>query len=445
MTRAIRSTGLLALLLALGCARAAPPSTTAVAPAASSAPPQGQTPAAPADGAAPAAAAPGPSAPVAVPGHAAATSPAAGPDAPVAAAPAVANTTDATALEAAWHRLDLRLPPSNAQRRVELTASGGAEAAGVLIVAGAGIRVDGAAVGATVCRTATGRCPPGVGPEDATLRLPLDDLQASVDTTVHRAVVAALRARWRGKEVWMLLDRRLTGWASLQLIQSVAAAGATPVLVGASAPGVPVRHWSDERPPAELAPGRPVPGAEAVPSDVYAVVVEVNVDGSAVVLAREGGGMMRRPCGTERARCAARVSDILAARPDLATLTLDFGHWIRLGELAAWVEALRDSCVRDAEGSCTAERTPAIAVLWVRRGGAEWTDGDGDPKRAGEPPVPVQLPEVRPRPAVAPATLDPHAPAQGAVGADHGVGALAPSAAGAGLDLRGLAAPSGGR
>ena len=360
--------------------------------------------------------------------------------------PVVANARPAGEAEdaaraLAWQRLGLRLPPSHASQLLDLGPDGKADDAGVLLVGPMGLRVDGAEVGGVVCRTAAGPCAPGVVPSDATLRLPLDDLLAQGDGTVHRGVVNALGRRWRGKTVWLLLDQRLTGWASLQLLQSVAAAGARPVLAGLAGPGQAVRHWPDEPPADELPAGAAVPGAEAVPADVYAVVLELNADGAAVVLAREGGGMMRRPCGLDPARCAARVASVVAARPDLATLTLDFGPAVSLGMLAAWVEALRDPCVRDVDGNCVAERSAAIAVLWVRRGGAEWTDGDGDPARAGEPPVPVRLPELRPRLPARPGAIDGEGRVPTVPSGAPAIGAIAPSAAGAGLDLRGLSAP----
>ncbi len=329
------------------------------------------------------------------------------PASPPAAQPAAAGVdpkaqppTRSPELAALIAATDLRLPPSRCQQLIALPGSDTEAAASMPIVVAApsGLLLNGVRVGDLDCRLGDSPCAAQSPPAAARWQLPVDSLGRTGEVTVHAALLKALQrqpsASAGARVIALFADARLSAQSLLTLWNTLLAADRVPILT-AEADGWAVAHWPNEPLPDVLPPPAPREGAEALPEDIEALVLEL--DGAppeaTALLTRRGGGILQRPCRdpTPAGGCWRTLRDAIAARPDLQEVTLDLGYGLDVGTVAAWIEALRDPCRRDAEGACIAQVPAAQALSWIARRGAQWRDSLGDPTREGTP-IPADTP-----------------------------------------------------
>lgn len=328
------------------------------------------------------AAAEAPAPPVAAAAPAPAEAPATAPQAVPEVAPAEAVHVEAAATEAVvaglWPLSNCELAGADLPR---------------LTVGPAAVTIHGEPLIRLRCRVAAEDCAePAHPPADARLYLGLDD---RAETGPELVIVPALLPWARandGREVGVLPDRRLSLRSLHEIVQTLRAAGAKPVLLGTSAAGTLVRHFPDDDAP------EAIDAADAavrdLPADTHALVLEVDRDGYALTALRGDGGLMRRPSRGLRG-LRDRVSDWLKARPELGEITIDVGDGIGVQGLYDAAAAVRDTCLRDAAGACAGGREHGHAAPWLLRGAAEWTDGAADPQRAGTPRPAPTPPDTR--------------------------------------------------
>ncbi len=316
----------------------------------------------------------------------------------------------------------LQLPRSRCQQLIALPGNDSEAPSPVpaVVAAPTGLLLDGLRVGDLDCRLGDSACPATAPPPAARFQLPVDSLGRSGEVTVHTALLSALRRQGRGsaggRAIVLFADARLSAQTLLILWQTLLAANRLPTL-GAESDGWAVAHWPNEPPPESLPPPTPRAGSEPLPDDVEALVLELDGAPSAAtaLLTRRGGGVLQRPCRDHAPTggCRQTLRDALAARPDLQEVTLDLGYGLDVATVAAWIEALRDPCQRDAAGACVGQAPAALAVNWIGRRGAQWSDSVGDPSREGAP-VPAHTPPSDPGVRTAPSAAA--APQGGASG-----------------------------
>ncbi|MCB9739019.1 MAG: 4-hydroxythreonine-4-phosphate dehydrogenase PdxA [Deltaproteobacteria bacterium] len=303
----------------------------------------------------------------------------------------------------------------------------------LLTVGPAAVAVHGEPLIRLRCRVAAEDCAdPAHPPTAARLYLGLDDrAEAGPDVVIVPALLPWARAH-DGREVGVLPDRRLSLRSLHEIVQTLRAAGAKPVLLGTSAAGTVVRHFPDDDAPDALQPADAA--VRDLPADTHALVLEVDQDGYALTALRGEGGLMRRPSRALRG-LRDRISSWLAARPELGEITIDIGDGVGVQGLYDAAAAVRDACLRDATGGCARGREHGHAAPWLLRGAAEWTDGAADPQREGAPRPAPTPPDTRAALRPINGTRLPSRPV-GAQPRPGELGAQRPDIGGAGLDER---------
>lgn len=215
------------------------------------------------------------------------------------------------------------------------------------------------------------------------LRGPTGKQALDVDPTVQAAVGAAAQANgWHGKDVVVLMDRRVA-WSGVEGVQqALLTIGARPVFAAATYLGQVTRVTpaanAAAAPPPETEPGVAVVAtggessaqADAVPDDLTGVTVGVTGHGMTLVLARKGGEPAQPELmGNLLEALAAWSERLRAAAPSVQEVTVSIEAQAPVEEVVRAVDALRDTCARVAKGTpCHDRRVLYPRILLTRAG-----------------------------------------------------------------------------
>jgi len=260
--------------------------------------------------------------------------------------------------------------------------------------------VDGASIAKLECVGEPDRCKPEAltgRTGDVVLRLPATAVSAD-------GLVAALTSRaggWKGQTVAVLPDRRVAWQSVAQVIKTLEAAGAKPVLAGASYEGglVAVLPRSTSAAPPVKAPApEPAGGTDTaqdpIPSDLTRMVVEVRKPGVSMLMYRAGAAEPSHPTimGNISESLVNYAERARAAAPSAAAFVL-VEEDVPCEEVVRVLDGLGDTCARGPKGVPCADRTLLYPTPAVELAGAS------TPAEAPAAPTPTA---VLPPPAVPP-------------------------------------------
>lgn len=253
----------------------------------------------------------------------------------------------------------------------------------------------------------------------AGLRGPTGKQALDLDPTALAALTTAAQANgWSGKEVLVLMDRRVA-WSAIEAVQTtLRAAGAQPVLTAATYAGqlarilppagtvaTPEPANSPGTPPSQVG-GESTNQPDAVPDDVQGVTVGVTAHGITLLLTRKQGEPVQPELlGNVLESLAAWAERLHTAAPSVSEVTISIEPAAPVEEVVRAIDALRDTCARVAKGTpCHDRRVLYPRLLLVRAGtaapatapeAATPTEGQAEPPGLilGNPSMHLDVPE----------------------------------------------------